>query len=249
MRRFDEAERDFNQAISLAPNLTQAYVGKAFCLLARNGDVDAAKQVMSEMARRTDMAEAAEIAVTNGLMHTSDLRLFPKPYAEAFDAFESGPIERYRRIQPAVIAATHLDRALLIEAMEGRQSASARYDSARVDIERTIRSNPQSIYVCYYHAYLGLACAGLGRREEAIREGKEAVRIMPISKDALMGPELVNYLAEIYMRCGEHEAAIDQLETLLSLQGFYLTANILRLDPLWDPIRSNPRFRGLAEGR
>jgi len=248
IRRFDEAEQDFNQAISLAPNLTQAYVGKAFCLLARNSDVGAAKQVMLEMSRRTNMAEAAEIAVTNGLMHTPDLRLFPKTYTEAFDAFESGPIERYRRMQPAVIAATHLDRALLIEATEGRQSASARYDSARVHFERIIRSNPQSIYVCYYHAYLGLAYTGLGRREEAIREGKEAVRMMPISKDALMGPELVNYLADIYMRCGEHEAAIDQIETLLSLPGFYMSVGILRIDPIWDPIRSNPRFRRLVEG-
>jgi TolB-like protein/tRNA A-37 threonylcarbamoyl transferase component Bud32/Tfp pilus assembly protein PilF len=248
IRRFDEAEQNFNQAISLAPNLTQAYVGKAFCLLARNSDVGAAKQVMLEMSRRTDMAELAEIAVTNGLMHTPDLRFFPKTYTEAFDAFESGPIERYRLMQPSVIAATHLDRALLIEATESRQSASARYDSARVNIEHIIRSNPQSIYVCYYHAYLGLAYAGLGRREEAIREGREAVRIMPISKDAIMGPELINYLAEIYMRCGEHEAAIDQLETLISLPGFYLSANILRLDPIWDPIRSNPRFKRLLEG-
>jgi serine/threonine-protein kinase len=247
MRRFDEAEQDFNQAISLAPNLTQAYIGKAFCLLARNGDVGAAKQVMLEMSRRTNMAEAAETAVTTGLMHTPDLRLFPKTYTEAFDAFESGPIERYRRIQPAAIAATHLDRALLIEATEGRRSASARYDSARVHFERIIRSNPQSINVSYYHAYLGLAYAGLGRREEAIREGREAVRMLPISKDVLMGPELVNYLAEIYMRCGEHEAAIDQIETLLSLPGFYMTASILRIDPLWDPIRSNPRFKRLVE--
>jgi TolB-like protein/tRNA A-37 threonylcarbamoyl transferase component Bud32/Tfp pilus assembly protein PilF len=248
IRRFDEAEQDFNQAISLAPNMTQAYVGKAFCLLARNGDVGAARRVMLEMSRRANMAEAAEIVVTNGLQHTPDLRLFTETYTEAFDAFEQGPVERYRRIQPAVIAATHLDRALLIEATEGRQSASARYDSARVHFERIIQSNPQSGFVCYYHAYLGLAYAGLGRREEAIREGKEAVRIMPISKDALMGPELINYLAEINMRCGEYETAIDQLETLLSLPGFYMSANILRLDPLWNPIRSNPRFKRLVEG-
>jgi serine/threonine-protein kinase len=248
LRRFDEAEQYFNQAISLGPDLTRAYVGRAYCLLARNGDVDAAKKVMSEMSRRTNISDAAERVVTNGLMFTSDLRLHPETYKEAFDAFESGSIERYRRIQPAVIAATHLGRAMLIETTEGRQSASARYDSARVYFERIIRSNPQSAFVSSYHTYLGLAYAGLGRTEEAIREGKEAVRMMPISKDAYMGTELINYLAEIYMRCGEHEAAIDQIETLLSLPGSYLSIGILRVDPIWDPIRSNPRFRRLVEG-
>jgi serine/threonine-protein kinase len=248
LRRFDEAEQDYNQAISLAPNLTGAYVGKANVLLARNGDVDAAKQVMLEMSRRANMAEVAEFAVTDGLMFTSDLRLHPETFKEAFDAFESGPMERYRRIQPAVIAATHLDRALLIEATEGRRAASARYDSARVYYERIIRSNPQSMHLPYYHTYLGLAYAGLGRKEEAIREGREAVRIVPISKDALVGPEMVSYLAEIYMRCGEHEAAIDQIETMVSLPGPYMTVNILRIDPIWDPIRSNPRFKRLVEG-
>jgi serine/threonine protein kinase len=47
---------------------------------------------------------------------------------------------------------------------------------------------------------------------------------------------------------GEHEAAIDQIETLLSLPGSYLSAGILRVDPIWDPIRSNPRFRRLVVG-
>ena len=72
--------------------------------------------------------------------------------------------------------------------------------------------------------------------------------MMPISKDAYMGTELINYLAEIYMMCGEHEAAIDQIETLLSRPGSYLSIGILRVDPIWDPVRSNPRFKRLVEG-
>jgi serine/threonine-protein kinase len=72
--------------------------------------------------------------------------------------------------------------------------------------------------------------------------------MIPLSKDAVVGEQLRRSLAEIYLMCGEHEAAIDQIETLLSLPGSYLSIGILRIDPLWDPIRSNPRFRRLAEG-
>jgi hypothetical protein len=95
---------------------------------------------------------------------------------------------------------------------------------------------------------LGLAYAGLGRKDDGIREGEEAVRMMPIPKDALVGAILVKYLAEIYVMCGEHEAAIDQIETALSAPSF-LSAGLLRADPIWDPIRSNPRFRRLVGGK
>jgi serine/threonine-protein kinase len=72
--------------------------------------------------------------------------------------------------------------------------------------------------------------------------------MIPLSKDAVVGEQLIRYLAEIYMMCGEYETAIDQIETLLSVPG-YTSVGVLRIDPLWDPIRANPRFRRLLEGR
>jgi TolB-like protein/tRNA A-37 threonylcarbamoyl transferase component Bud32/Tfp pilus assembly protein PilF len=248
MRRFDEAERNLNEAISLSPHLSEAYVRKAHVLIARDGDVDAARQVLSEMSRRTDLTEAAEFGLIQGTLWTAEFRLFPNTFTEVFDAFESGPVERYRRMQPAIIATAHLARAIVYEAVGDGQSASARYDSARVYFERMIRSNPQSAFVCMYHSNLGRAYAGLGRCEEAIREGEDAVRMLPISKDAFGGPAPVMRLAEIYVKCGKYDAAIDQIETLLSVPSA-MSAGLLRADPIWDPIRSNPRFRRLVEGK
>jgi len=248
MRRYEEAEWDFDQTISLAPQIPYGYIGKARVLLARDGDVDAAKQVMSEMSRRVNIADVAESQVTQVPDYFAEFRTCPETFTEAFDAFESGPMERFRRIQPAAIATTHLARAEVYEAKGDRRSAIARYDSARVYYERIIRSNPESAYICFYHVALGLAYAGLGRKEEAIREGEEAVRMMPISKDALVGAELVGFLPEIYVMCGEYEAAIDQIETALSVPSF-VSAGLLRIDPIWDPLRSNPRFRRLVEGK
>jgi tetratricopeptide (TPR) repeat protein len=247
MRRLDEAEQYFTEAISLSPHQSEAYADKAHVLLERDGDVDAASQVILEMSRRTNLAQVAESGLNQGTLWTAELRLFPRTFTEVLDAFESGPMERYRRIQPALIGAAHLARAITCEAMGDGQSASARYDSARVYFERIIRSNPQSAYISFYHADLGLAYAGLGRCEEASREGEEAVRMVPISKDAFDGPDLVNNLAEIYVRCGKYETAIDQIETLLSVSS-YISPGLLRVDPIWDPLRSNPRFRRLVEG-
>jgi TolB-like protein/predicted Ser/Thr protein kinase len=248
LRRFDDAERDYNQMIRLEPQIAYGYIGKAHILLARDADVDAAKQIASEMSRRADVADIAAVHITGLPGLFTHLRVFPETYTEVFDTFESGPIERFRHLQPAAIALTHLARAMVYEAKDDRRAASARYDSARVCYERIIQSNPQSAYISFYHSALGYAYAGLGRKEDAIREGEEGVRMMPISKDAVDGAELIKCLAEIYMMCGEHEAAIGEVEAALSVPSF-LSAGLLRVDPIWDPVRSNPRFKRLVEGK
>jgi non-specific serine/threonine protein kinase len=244
MRRFEEAERHLDRAISLVPDVADAYLDKAYVLVAKNGDVGAAKRVLLEMTRRVIITQVAMIV--QGLIRTSLIRLFPETYTEAFDAFESGSIERYRQTHPALIASVHLGRALVYETMENHRAANARYDSARVHFERITHSNPQSAYNALYLGDLGLAYAGLGRTGEAIRLGKEAVRGFPVSKDAFVGHEPVRYLAEIYMMCGEHAAAIDQLETLLSVPS-RVSVGLLRVDPIWDPLRDHPRFQQLLE--
>jgi serine/threonine-protein kinase len=180
-------------------------------------------------------------------MWAGEYRLFPETFTHAFDAFESGPVERYRRVQPATIATAHLARAVIYGAIGDGRAASARYDSARVSFERIIGSNPQSAYVSVYHSNLGRAYAGLGRCQEAVREAEEAVGMMPISRDAVVGHERLMDLAEIYVMCREYEKAIDQLETLLSVPSV-MSVGLLRVDPIWDPIRSNPRFQRLLEG-
>jgi len=151
-------------------------------------------------------------------------------------------------IATAPRATAHLARAFIYEAMGDRQLSSARYDSARIHFEQIIWSNPQSAYVAVYRSNLGLAYAGLHRCEEAILIGEEAVRLIPISKDAIIGPALIGNMAEIYLRCGKYDQAIDQLELWLSVPSD-VSIELLRIDPLWDPLRTNPRFQRLAEGK
>ena len=96
------------------------------------------------------------------------------------------------------------------------------------------------------YSFLGLAYAGLGFKDEAIRHGERAVENMPITKDAVMGTYPLYRLAEIYIKVGEYEKAIAQLDYLLSIPS-NLSINILKLDPLYDPLRENPRFQRLLE--
>ncbi|MGH7752595.1 MAG: tetratricopeptide repeat protein [Gemmatimonadales bacterium] len=94
---------------------------------------------------------------------------------------------------------------------------------------------------------LGIAYAGLGRKQEAIREGERGVELIPVSRDAYQGYYRVLDLARIYTMVGEHAAAVDRLAYLLSVPG-HLTVAWLKADPTWDPLRGHPRFQRLLRG-
>ncbi len=246
LRHFEESERYLDRAISLSPHLSGAYLIKADVVVRKDGDIEGTRQVLGEMIRKANLVEAVEGDLIQAAVVTSRFRLFPDIWTDVFDAFELRPIERYRRTHPGMIAALHLARGIVYDAESDRPNAIARYDSASVHFERIIRSNPQSAYIASYHGALALAYVGLGRNEEGMREAEEAVRLIPISKDAVIGTDLIENIAEVYVMCGEYDAAIDQLETLLSVPS-YISVGLLRVDSLWDPLRDHPRFRRLLE--
>ena len=93
---------------------------------------------------------------------------------------------------------------------------------------------------------LGIAYAGLDRKAEAIREGKRAVELSPVSKDPYAGLSNVGTLAVIYTMVGEYDAALEEIEYLLSIPS-YMSVQNLRLDPRWDPLRDHPRFEALLD--
>jgi tetratricopeptide (TPR) repeat protein len=117
------------------------------------------------------------------------------------------------------------------------------YDSARMVCERWVRGQPEN---ASYRIDLAQAYAGLGRAEDAIREGTRAAELLPVSEDALMGADILRSLARIYAMVGEHELAMDQLDWLLSNPSAEQVW-MIRLGSTWDPLRDDPRFQALLE--
>jgi tetratricopeptide (TPR) repeat protein len=129
--------------------------------------------------------------------------------------------------------------------MNEHESAKKYYDEARNILEAKIQQQPDD---SRFHSALGIAYAGLGRREDAIREGKIGVNLLPITKEAMRGYRRAGDLAQIYVMVGEFDLAIDQIEFLLSIPGG-LSIPLLRLEPVWAPLRDHPRFKKLLEGK
>jgi hypothetical protein len=92
-----------------------------------------------------------------------------------------------------------------------------------------------------------LALAYLGRKKEAVREGERVVRLVPLSRQ-IFGPYAQHQLVRIYLLVNEPGKALDKLEPLLKIP-YYLSPGWLKIDPNFDPLRGNPRFERLVNGR
>jgi serine/threonine-protein kinase len=121
-------------------------------------------------------------------------------------------------------------------------TAQAAFLAARGELERTVSEQPDyAPALCV----LGLIDAALGRKDEAIREGRRAVELLPITKDSIDGAELAKYLAVIYALIGEKDLAIQQIEATLQIPST-LSYGSLKLHPYWDALRSDPRFEKIV---
>jgi tetratricopeptide (TPR) repeat protein len=123
--------------------------------------------------------------------------------------------------------------------------AQLAFIAARVEQEKAIQAQPD-----YGPAWcvLGVIDAALGRKEDALREGRRAVEFLPVQKDSMNGVIILKYLAIIAAWVGEKDLACEQLATALRYpgSGFALTYGDLKLMPWWDPLRGDPRFEKIV---
>ncbi len=123
------------------------------------------------------------------------------------------------------------------------EKAQSAFTAARAEQEKIVQAQPNyGPALCM----LGLIDAGLGRKEEALREGRRAVELLPVEKDSMQGMNMVTYLAMIAAWVGDKDLACEQLAIAIrSASG--LSYGQLKLLPFWDPLRGDPRFEKLLE--
>jgi eukaryotic-like serine/threonine-protein kinase len=172
----------------------------------------------------------------------SEVDLAEGKLAEARDRLEADPGE-VLRYSSNFYAPKELRIGAIHAAMGDQEGARRAFERARSILEPQVEERPDDPVP---HSALGLAYAGLGRVEEAVRHGRRGADLAPISRDALIGPVHLEALARIYAQVGEVEAALDTVEELLSFPG-ELSVGVLELDPVFAPLRGHPRYRRLVE--
>jgi Flp pilus assembly protein TadD len=125
--------------------------------------------------------------------------------------------------------------------MNDKEHARLAFQRARSILEKAMQESSDD---ASRHVMLGIVLAGLGEKDAAIAEGKRAMQLLPESQDALDGPKITLTLAQIYAWTGENDAALELLErSLITPAG--VTVSSLKLNPIWDPLRSDTRFQAL----
>src|SRR6266542_2760405 len=133
----------------------------------------------------------------------------------------------------------------LVARMNGDAAAAqAAFSAARARQEEAVRARPEDgPPLCA----LGLIDAALGRKEEALREGRRTLELTPVAKDSMNGTDVLYFYAVICAQTGERDLAIEQLETLAKIPaGWVLSYGDIRLNPDWDPLRGDPRFEKIV---
>jgi serine/threonine-protein kinase len=124
-------------------------------------------------------------------------------------------------------------------------SAQLAFTAARAEQEKAVQAQPDyGPAVCV----LGLIDAALGRKEEALREGRRAVELLPVEKDMINSTLMIKYLAMIAAWVGQKDLACEQIITVVRSPtgGVFLSYGELKLMPFWDPLRGEPCFEKIV---
>ena len=142
----------------------------------------------------------------------------------------------------AILLDRHFGQGVIGRMTKDPAKAKAGFSAARIAQEKRMQAQPD--YGPNY-CMLGLIDAGLGRKEEALREGRRAIELLPVEKDSINGPHMIEYFAIIAAWVGEKDLAFEQLDKAIRLP-CEVSYGRLKLLPYYDPLRGDPRFEKIV---
>jgi serine/threonine-protein kinase len=168
--------------------------------------------------------------------------LLERKYQEGLQEAESLPDEQVAAF-PGGLWAKYYFIGFARKALHDDAGARAAFEKSKSAAEEQAKRNPDSEDA---HIQLAKVLAQLGEKEAAIAEAQRATELRPESKDAFGGPEITAGVAEVYATLGENDRAIEILDGLLSRPSA-ITVESIKINPIWDPLRSDPRFQAVLQ--
>ncbi len=235
LREYQKAVPFLDKANLLAPESIAPYEIKARHYLLSSGDTKSARTiVLNSIERKIGL----DSYFFKNILYLCDL----------MDGNFSDALKRFKDIKEVddqyFYKPQDLYLAKVYGLMKEKLPAEEHYRSAIKLLKEKIVKNPDDSRL---HSALGIAYAGLGDKENAVREGKKGYELLPVTREAWRGAFRLLDLAQIYTMVGEQELALDAIEDLLKRPTDAISPWLLKLDPTWEPLRGNPRFQKLVK--
>jgi TolB-like protein/class 3 adenylate cyclase/Tfp pilus assembly protein PilF len=241
VRRFPEALRKLDQVLNITPDDSDALALQAAVAQAE-GDLPRADALLAQIHPGADDTGALETQVYQAILERRSAPIIPHLK------------EILARPDPALgyfIGELRFCLGWAQEVSGDHAAAQESWRQAHSELEPFLKEQPENFQVV---CDLALTDAGLGDKATALALCERAMAAIPIEKDALFGPTPIEILARVAAQIGEPDRAIAALQRLVSIPyrsmlgvGVPLTPALLRLDPMFDPLRNDPRFQKLAE--
>ena len=238
LRDFDAANKAIDRGLQINPAGMGLWEIKSKLAFAEKGDLSVSEKAF-QTVKSMPMGNEEKLWMASA---RADVFLLERKYKEGLHEAESLPDDLFTSI-PAKLCGKYYLIGFARKALQDETGARAAFLKAKELLDAQLKQSPDSPDM---HILLAKVLAYLGKKDPALAEARRATELLPESKDAFGGPEIAAGAAEVHAVLGDNSRAIEILDGLLSRPSA-VTVQGLKVSPIWDSLRNDPRFQALID--
>ena len=238
LRNYDVANKTIDRALALDPNALEPLEVKSKLAIAEKGDFSVAQKAF-EAVKSIPMTNEQKAKIAS---ERAEVFILERKYREGLQEAESLPDDMLASFSKGLGGKYYLV-GFARKALHDEAGARAAFLKAKGAIEEQLKRSPDTADA---HVQLAKVLAYLNEKDSALAEAQHATELLPESKDAFGGPEIAGGVAEVHAIVGDNSRAIEILDGLLSRPSG-ATVQDLKVNPVWDSLRNDPRFQVLID--
>jgi TolB-like protein/Tfp pilus assembly protein PilF len=237
-RDFAAANNAVDRALQIQPENLTLWTIKAKLAISEKGDLSLGEKCL-EKVKSSQLSQEERLKVLGGNI---DFLFLQRKYKEVLELAQNSPDELFS-VVPGALVSKYFAIGLAQKGLGNSAEARPALLKAKTLAEQNTRQKPDEadarVQLAKIHAWLG-------EKEAAVAESQRAMQLRPESKDAFEGPQITAQVAEVYAILGDKDRAIQLLDGLMNRPS-EVSVYGLKLNPAWDPLRSDPRFQALID--